>query len=363
MLYAAHLDTLFFIDVSNPLLPEIVNEFIVDVEEYESQLGFRDLHLKDNRLLMSHYYGDPAHCGHFGLTNIDISDPFNPFEINTTSVWSGSDNSSLNDFKIYDNLLFLTSDWHANQGGGVGSNLRVYDISDISFPELLFNLSIWGEMGSADGMYNLVEVNHDLMFTAHDNLAVYDISDLSDPVMINQIDLGGVANDLQYDDSHIYLSKDDSFEIYRIHSSASMTLVGSIEGLDNFSDFAIDEEFVIAITNNSLRIFDCSAALNAPWLNYIGTPNEFEITNAYPNPFNPILNVSIAMPQTSKLKVSVFNIMGQEVATLADRQYSAGIHNFVFNANEVTSHSSGVYFVHASVPGKLNQVKKVVLMK
>jgi FG-GAP-like repeat/Secretion system C-terminal sorting domain len=93
-------------------------------------------------------------------------------------------------------------------------------------------------------------------------------------------------------------------------------------------------------------------------------PDRYEISAIYPNPFNPTLNVSIALPETGNLKVSVYNLMGQSVATLSNGgQYTAGKHNFIFNANEVTSHSSGVYFVHASVAGKLNQVKKVVLMK
>jgi FG-GAP-like repeat/Secretion system C-terminal sorting domain len=93
------------------------------------------------------------------------------------------------------------------------------------------------------------------------------------------------------------------------------------------------------------------------------TPTEWAIASLYPNPFNPTLNVSISLPEVSDLKVKIYNVMGQSVATLANDNFSAGIHSFVFNGNRVTSHASGIYFVHASVPGKLNQVRKVVLMK
>jgi hypothetical protein len=90
-------------------------------------------------------------------------------------------------------------------------------------------------------------------------------------------------------------------------------------------------------------------------------PTEFALTKAYPNPFNPTLNVSISMPETSNLTVTVHNIMGQSVATLADgKNYSAGTHSFTFNGSD---HSSGVYFIRAVVPGKFNQIQKVVLMK
>jgi predicted secreted protein len=92
-------------------------------------------------------------------------------------------------------------------------------------------------------------------------------------------------------------------------------------------------------------------------------PTNYEILSVYPNPFNPTLNVSISMPETANLTLSVYNIMGQSVATVADRSYSAGTHNFIFNANEVTNLGSGVYFIRAFVPEKLNQIQKVVLLK
>jgi hypothetical protein len=63
---------------------------------------------------------------------------------------------------------------------------------------------------------------------------------------------------------------------------------------------------------------------------------------------------------TSDLRVVVYNVMGREVIELTNRQYQAGYHSFVFDG---TGLSSGVYFVHAIVPGKLNQVQKIVLMK
>jgi len=87
---------------------------------------------------------------------------------------------------------------------------------------------------------------------------------------------------------------------------------------------------------------------------------EFEILAAYPNPFNPTLTAVINLPSASTLRVDVFNISGQKVKTLADDQYSQGQHSLGFDGAGM---ASGVYFIHASVPGKMNQVQKVILMK
>jgi Secretion system C-terminal sorting domain len=92
-------------------------------------------------------------------------------------------------------------------------------------------------------------------------------------------------------------------------------------------------------------------------------PLEFSIESIYPNPFNPTTKITVSLPEISNLSVKIFNVLGQEVAILSNRTLAAGTHSFIFDANEVTSHSSGVYFVKASVEGKFHQVQKIVLMK
>ncbi|MFC2170510.1 right-handed parallel beta-helix repeat-containing protein, partial [Calditrichota bacterium] len=89
-------------------------------------------------------------------------------------------------------------------------------------------------------------------------------------------------------------------------------------------------------------------------------PQKFEITSLYPNPFNPDLTAVIALPQTSHLTVKIFNILGEQVALLADDKYRPGYHRLVFNANQ---HASGIYLLHVAVPGKLNEVRKVILIR
>lgn len=94
--------------------------------------------------------------------------------------------------------------------------------------------------------------------------------------------------------------------------------------------------------------------------NGAAAPSEFKLNAAYPNPFNNMTTVSVALPQTAELTVNVVNILGETVATLADGQFGAGTQEFVFNAAGM---SSGVYFIQAQVPGELNAVQKVTLVQ
>jgi Secretion system C-terminal sorting domain len=88
-------------------------------------------------------------------------------------------------------------------------------------------------------------------------------------------------------------------------------------------------------------------------------PSDFRLGTAYPNPFNPSTTLSVNLPESAELNVSVFNVTGQQVAALANGQFNAGSHTLTFDASNL---SGGVYFVHASANG-LSAVQKVVLMK
>ncbi|MCB2212338.1 5'-nucleotidase C-terminal domain-containing protein [bacterium] len=89
-------------------------------------------------------------------------------------------------------------------------------------------------------------------------------------------------------------------------------------------------------------------------------PTEFAVGQAYPNPFNPTTTLSVSLPEAARLSIAVFNVMGQQVAEIANGSYTAGTHNLVFDANGL---GSGVYFVRTQVPGHLNQLQKVMLVR
>ncbi|MCB2212570.1 T9SS type A sorting domain-containing protein [bacterium] len=92
----------------------------------------------------------------------------------------------------------------------------------------------------------------------------------------------------------------------------------------------------------------------------VNLPSDYELDLAYPNPFNAMTSLTLRLPEVSPVTVAVYNVMGQQVATLAKGSLDAGVHNLSFDASDL---ASGIYFVRASVPGQLNHVQKLVLMK
>ncbi|MBS1262102.1 MAG: hypothetical protein MAG453_01441 [Calditrichaeota bacterium] len=89
-------------------------------------------------------------------------------------------------------------------------------------------------------------------------------------------------------------------------------------------------------------------------------PGEFALAGAYPNPFNPETKLAVSLPEAAELTVTVYNVRGRQVASLASGRYRAGTHEFVFDGSAL---ASGLYFVRVSVPGELDAVKKVTLLR
>ena len=79
----------------------------------------------------------------------------------------------------------------------------------------------------------------------------------------------------------------------------------------------------------------------------------------YPNPFNPTTNISFSIPQSGFVKLSVFNLLGQEVARLVDGTMQAGFHNVTFKAENL---NTGVY-IYKLEANDLVQTKKMTLLK
>ncbi len=95
-----------------------------------------------------------------------------------------------------------------------------------------------------------------------------------------------------------------------------------------------------------------------------GLPREFVLLPNYPNPFNPATTIRYGLPQAARVRLVVFNILGQRVATLLDARQPAGFHEVRFDAERL---ASGIYFYHLqarNLSGEVfNAVRRMVLLK
>ncbi|MBU0472598.1 MAG: T9SS type A sorting domain-containing protein [Bacteroidetes bacterium] len=94
-------------------------------------------------------------------------------------------------------------------------------------------------------------------------------------------------------------------------------------------------------------------------------PSNFDLSQNYPNPFNPSTKISFSLPSASKVKLQVFNTLGEVISTLVNETRNAGIHTVDWNASNL---ASGVYLYRIQAESvsdskKFNVVKKMILMK
>jgi len=89
------------------------------------------------------------------------------------------------------------------------------------------------------------------------------------------------------------------------------------------------------------------------------TAGRFNLEQNYPNPFNPSTNIRYRLLNTGDVKLSVYDILGNEVSTLVNEKQKAGTHEITFNAGII---SSGIYF-YRLIAGKYSETKKMILVK
>lgn len=93
--------------------------------------------------------------------------------------------------------------------------------------------------------------------------------------------------------------------------------------------------------------------------------DNFRLHQNYPNPFNPSTIISYQVPVSGRVMLKVYDALGNEVATLIDREQSAGNHNVEFNTQQTASRrqlSSGIYFYRLTA-GNFTDAKKMILTK
>jgi hypothetical protein len=85
----------------------------------------------------------------------------------------------------------------------------------------------------------------------------------------------------------------------------------------------------------------------------------FSLSQNYPNPFNPSTTIEFDLPKTSEVTLKIFNILGEEVATLVSDRLSAGSYSYDWDANNL---ASGIYLYKLQT-GDYVETRKMVLMR
>lgn len=163
------------------------------------------------------------------------------------------------------------------------------------------------------------------------------------PTHIWQINTDPVPRDSMFADGFVKLDENS-------HGAVTLDFVclscHQNEGLTWAASYADDIH-----TNGIITAIDADLAANLP--------DNFELLQNYPNPFNPSTTIEYRLPKSSEVKMVLYNVLGQEIATLVDGMRPAGVHKITLDGSNL---ASGMY-VYRLETNDQHYTKKMMLMK
>ncbi|MFC2170619.1 aryl-sulfate sulfotransferase [Calditrichota bacterium] len=244
---------------------------------------------------------------------------------NTCIAWGGARSTDINSTEVTaeGEIAWQIIFDPLEEGGFIPENYRLYKSDMIGVAAIPYVVTYLDDQ--------TVEVTCN-WFGHEEEVASYDVfmGESPDPAEVHGNTNTGtyVIEDLAYDTDYYFRIKafdGDGNEISEFSNQLMITPLNAVED---------DDEYIV--------------------------PQEFELSQNYPNPFNPVTTLSVKLPYTSRLKVQVYDIVGRQVASLYNGVMPAGSQELKFDGNSL---ASGIYFVKMNVPGKFEQVRKIVLMK
>jgi hypothetical protein len=316
------------VDISDPSIPELLSEII-------PQNGSVGILEKFGNLI----YGG----GKTSIVNIiNIDNPLEPTLVNQFSV-----NDYCIDMKIYNNYLHIAGYW-----GG----LQIFDLSDPLNPVEI-------------GYYPLdlalrVEASFDLAFIGdpYTSLRIFDTSNISNPILTGTYSIGNVR-DICCSYDTLYAASSTGIHIYDVSNPYSSYEILSIPDCIPL-DLKFKNNYLFSIENYEFKVYGDTTLVSVNNYQIPETEKSVLISN-YPNPFNPSTTIEFSIQNDSHIELSIYNIKGQKIKTLAYNEFTKGFHSIIWNGdNEFgRSVSSGLYLYKLNVNGKIEAVKKCLLLK
>jgi hypothetical protein len=121
---------------------------------------------------------------------------------------------------------------------------------------------------------------------------------------------------------------------------------------------ALDAQFTV-IASNAPFTFTIPRQVGVRSDPITGVPDNYYISRSYPNPFNARTTVAFGLPKADQVDVSIWDMHGRKVATLATGRFEAGRYETVWNAVNSTS---GVYIIRMETPN-FRGLQKAILMR
>lgn len=153
---------------------------------------------------------------------------------------------------------------------------------------------------------------------------------------------------------------DDAFTQFRGEDGSVFQFTTNVPTGAREWDYPFDDSIPRLIVKNGTYMSIYNADISTPVYENqpFSLPKSFDLSQPYPNPFNPEVSFTLSVPSRSQIKVEIFNILGRQIETVYDGEVSAGELKLKWNA---MNNPSGVYLIMASSKEFVKSVKAVLL--
>ncbi|MCL5030909.1 MAG: T9SS type A sorting domain-containing protein [Bacteroidetes bacterium] len=169
-------------------------------------------------------------------------------------------------------------------------------------------------------------------------------------------------NNYGFDIEKSEVSGQSSFD----NSQSSFVKIGFVKGSGNSNSpksySFVDTSIVTGSVEYRLKQIDNDGSFkysNVVTVNLV--PAKYTLYQNYPNPFNPTTTIKYDLPKQSKVELKIYNMLGEEVVTLVNKEQQAGRYSVQFDVSSKQL-ASGVY-IYRLQAGNYSSVKKLVLLK
>jgi hypothetical protein len=338
-----------------------------------------------------------------------VSPPSSPYSLNFNGKPSGGDVVELNplDLSGYGGSGVVFSYFYQPEGSGnapeAGDSLRVYFRNDAGAWVLVRG---YDGMGYQPFVQEVIDIEsapggnyiHSQFQVRLRNIGSKSSTTPNDDWFVDNIYLGlpssGIvmsSDSLMFDTTAVGQTSVDSIEVYNVGVSPLVVTevlgVGGVFGVD-IGTFTVDvgssRKVAVSFTppsagnyagqlefvsndpvHDTLRVYVWGyGELVTGISEVLGVPKTFAVSPNYPNPFNPTTSIKYQLPQSSDVRLVIYNVLGQRVRTLLNNQIEAGYHEVVWDGlNDYGNQLGSGIYIYRFEAGDYSRVQKMIMMK
>jgi hypothetical protein len=367
--------------VSNSDLSTIPAKVIITGNRFDGNMGFYGggLHtghnpgcvVSDNEFINNFVVAEGG-----GICDYD-SNPFiitnNIFKQNRSTNWGGGLSTSDSDVLMYNNII---SENESQLGGGV----LIYRYEPtLAFSAQIINNTITANIADSAGGIGLLDYEVVLMNT----ICWADSADFAPEILVKGAELYADYSDIQFGADSIKVTAGGvlNWLANNIDTDPLFELGDTLYHLSSYSpcvnvgiDSMLMAGFMVRCPANDydgevrpypgtppdIGADETHVPVSIESQPLVGIPQSYELCQNFPNPFNPLATIEFSIPKTEFVTLKIYNLLGQEVATLVSEKLTPGNYKYTWEASDF---ASGIYCYNLKTEGGYMETKKLILLK